>query len=138
MVASGVDGSLSDFSSSTVLHPHLTATPDPTPDILKMPFLAPLLAAAGRAVATQGVRGALTAGAKKVGEAATKEGLKGIAARGAKQLGEKVASKEGMEEAMGKLKERQQQKEMERRQKSNELMEQGRQRASTGSTTIGA
>ena len=122
MVASGADGSHTDFSSSTVARSPSFAPPDPTPDILKMPFLAPLLAAAGRAVATQGVKGA----------------LKDMATQGAKQLGEKVASKEGMEQAMGKLKERQQQKEMERRQKSNELMEQGRQRASTGSTTMGA
>ena len=50
-----------------------------------------------------------------------------MAAQGAK----KVMSQEGMEAGMSKLKERQQQKEMERRQKSNELMEQGRQRAST-------
>ena len=103
-----------------------------------MPFLAPLLAAAGRAVATQGVRGALKTGAKKIGEKATKEGLKDMATQGAKQMAEKVTSKEGMEQAMGKLKERQQQKEMERREKSNQLMEQGRQRASTGSTTMGA
>ena len=138
MVASGADGSHTDFSSSTVARSPSFAPPDPTPDILKMPFLAPLLAAAGRAVATQGVRGALTAGAKKVGEAATKEGLKGMAAQGAKKVAEKVTSEEGMQQAIDKLKERQQQKEMERRQKSNELMEQGRQRASTGSTTMGA
>lgn len=129
-----MDGSLSDFSSSTVLHPHLTATPDPTPDILKMAFLAPLLANAGRMIAQQGVKGALKTGAKKIGEKATKEGLKEMATQGAK----KVISQEGMEAGMSKLKERQQQKEMERRQKSNELMEQGRQRASTGSTTMGA
>lgn len=134
MVASGVDGVQTIFSSSTVVHPHLTATPDPTPDILKIAFLAPLLANAGRMVAQQGIKGALKTGAKKVGEKATKEGLKEMAAQGAK----KVMSQEGMEAGMSKLKERQQQKEMERRQKSNELMEQGRQRASTGSTTMGA
>jgi hypothetical protein len=61
-----------------------------------------------------------------------------MATEGAKQMAEKVTSKEGMEQAMGKLKERQQAKEMERRQKSNELMEQGRQSASTGTTTMGA
>ena len=138
MVASGVHGLPTSFSSSTVARSPSFAPPDPTPDILKMPFLAPLLAAAGRAVATQGVKGALTAGAKKVGEAATKEGLKGMAAQGAKKVAEKVTSEEGMQQAIDKLKERQQQKEMERRQKSNELMEQGRQRASTGSTTMGA
>lgn len=129
-----MDGVLTNFSSSTVMHPILTATPDPTPDILKMAFLAPLLANAGRMIAQQGVKGALKTGAKKVGEKATKEGLKEMAAQGAK----KVMSQEGMEAGMSKLKERQQQKEMERRQKSNELMEQGRQRASTGSTTMGA
>lgn len=141
MVASGADGSHTDFSSSTVARSPSFAPSDPTPDIHKMPFVAalqPLLAAAGRAVATQGVKGALKTGAKKIGEKATKEGLKDMATQGAKQLGEKVASKEGMEQAMGKLKERQQQKEMERRQKSDALMEQGRQRASTGSTTMGA
>ena len=89
-------------------------------------------------MATQGVKGALSQGAKKVGEMATKEGLKDMATEGAKKVSEKVASKEGMDEAMGALKERQQQKEMERRQKSNELMEQGRQKASTGSTTMGS
>ena len=134
MVASGADGVHTIFSSSTVTHPSLTTTPDPTPSILKIAFLAPLLANAGRMMAQQGVKGALKTGAKKVGEMATKEGLKEMAQQGAK----KVMSQEGMEGAMGKLKERQQQKEMERRQKSNELMEQGRQRASTGSTTMGA
>jgi len=89
-------------------------------------------------MASQGVKGALSQGAKKVGEMATKEGLKDMATEGAKKVSEKVASKEGMDEAMGALKERQQQKEMERRQKSNELMEQGRQKASTGSTTMGS
>ena len=101
MVASGADGSHTDFSSSTVARSPSFAPSDPTPDIHKMPFVAalqPLLAAAGRAVATQGVKGALKTGAKKIGEKATKEGLKDMATQGAKQLGEKVASKEGMEQ----------------------------------------
>ena len=122
----------SSFGNATL------ASPDPTPDILKMPFLAPLLATAGRAVASQGLKGAAKTGMGKLGQMASKEGLKTMATQGAKQMAEKVTSKEGMEQAMGKLKERQQAKEMERRQKSNELMEQGRQSASTGTTTMGA
>ena len=122
----------SSFGNATL------ASPDPTPDILKMPFLAPLLATAGRAVASQGLKGAAKTGMGKLGQMASKEGLKTMATEGAKQMAEKVTSKEGMEQAMGKLKERQQAKEMERRQKSNELMEQGRQSASTGTTTMGA
>ena len=122
----------SSFGNATL------ASPDPTPDILKMPFLAPLLATAGRAVASQGLKGAAKTGMGKLGQMASKQGLKTMATEGAKQMAEKVTSKEGMEQAMGKLKERQQAKEMERRQKSNELMEQGRQSASTGTTTMGA
>ena len=122
----------SSFGNATL------ASPDPTPDILKMPFLAPLLATAGRAVASQGLKGAAKTGMGKLGQMASKQGLKTMATEGAKQMAEKVTSKEGVEQAMGKLKERQQAKEMERRQKSNELMEQGRQSASTGTTTMGA
>lgn len=122
----------SSFGNATL------ASPDPTPDILKMPFLAPLLATAGRAVVSQGLKGAAKTGMGKLGQMASKQGLKTMATQGAKQMAEKVTSKEGMEQAMGKLKERQQAKEMERRQKSNELMEQGRQSASTGTTTMGA
>tara|TARA_R110001592_G_scaffold95546_2_gene275322 strand:+ start:620 stop:1027 length:408 start_codon:yes stop_codon:yes gene_type:complete len=135
VAVSGVSDILSNsssFGNATL------ASPDPTPDILKMPFLAPLLATAGRAVASQGLKGAAKTGMGKLGQMASKEGLKTMATEGAKQMAEKVTSKEGMEQAMGKLKERQQAKEMERRQKSNELMEQGRQSASTGTTTMGA
>jgi hypothetical protein len=84
-------------------------------------------------VAQQGVKGALSQGAKKVGETATKEGMKQLAQEGAK----KVASKEGMDAAMGKLREEQQKKEAESRQRQQELMEAGRGGASTGSTTMG-
>jgi len=135
VAVSGVSDILSNsssFGNATL------ASPDPTPDILKMPFLAPVLATAGRAIAGQGLKGAAKTGMGKLGQMASKEGLSTMATQGAKQMAEKVTSKEGMEQAMGKLKERQQAKEMERRQKSNELMEQGRERASTGSTTMGA
>jgi hypothetical protein len=53
---------------------------------------------------------------------------------GARKLGTGVA----MGSAMEKLRERQQEKEAERRQRSNELMEAGKQRASSGSTTMGS
>lgn len=91
-----------------------------------MPFLAPLLANAGRAVASQGMG------------AATKQGLGAMAREGANKIGEKIQSGEAMESAMDKLKDRQQTKETERREKSSQLMEQGRQSASTGSATMGA
>ena len=134
MAASGVTGPTLSITLPS-LHPYQQPQ---TPHILKMPFLAPLLATAGRAIASQGLKGAMKQGAKKVAQSATKEGLKDMAMEGAKNLGEKVTSGEAMESAMGKLKERQQQKEAERRQRSNELMEAGRQRASSGSTTMGA
>jgi hypothetical protein len=84
-------------------------------------------------VAQQGVKGALSQGAKKVGETATKEGMKQLAQEGAK----KVASKECMDAAMGKLRQEQQKKEAENRQMQQELMEAGMGGASTGSTTMG-
>ena len=70
--------------------------------------------AAGKTVAAQGLRGAAMTGAKKLGTGAA------------------------MGSAMEKLKQRQQEKEAERRQRSSELMEAGRERASSGSTTMGS
>ena len=53
---------------------------------------------------------------------------------GARKLGTGAA----MGSAMEKLRQRQQEKEAERRQRSSELMEAGRERASSGSTTMGS
>jgi len=86
-------------------------------------------------IAQQGVKGAaktaMTGAGKKVGELASKEGMKQLAQEGAK----KVASKEGMEQAMNKLKESQQKREMER---AKELMEAGKGGATVASTTMGS
>ena len=136
MVASGA----SEFylsSSSLGAHPYQQPqTPQQVLVVKALPLAAlagPLLSQVGRAVAQQGVKGALSQGAKKIGESATKEGMKQLAQEGAK----KVASKEGMDAAMGKLRQEQQKKEAENRQMQQELMEAGRGGASTGSTTMG-
>ena len=122
------------LSSIVSLGTHPSFAPQ-TPHILKAPFLAPLLAQAGRMIAQQGVKGAaktaMTGAGKKVGELASKEGMKQLAQEGAK----KVASKEGMEQAMNKLKESQQKREMER---AKELMEAGKGGATVASTTMGS
>ena len=102
--------------------------------VVKAPPFA-LLAQVGRMIAQQGVKGAaktaMTGAGKKVGELASKEGMKQLAQEGAK----KVTSKEGMEQAMNKLKESQQKREMER---AKELMEAGKGGASVASTTMGS
>ena len=81
---------------------------------LPLAALAGPLMAAGKTVAAQGLRGAAMTGAKKLGTGAA------------------------MGSAMEKLRQRQQEKEAERRQRSSELMEAGRERASSGSTTMGS
>ena len=126
------------LSSIVSLGTHPSFAPQ-TPHILKAPFLAPLLAQAGRMIAQQGVKGAaktaMTGAGKKVGELASKEGMKQLAQEGAKKVGTQLASKEGMEQAMNKLKESQQRREMER---AKELMEAGKGGATVASTTMGS
>lgn len=137
MVASGASEFFYLSSSSLGPHPYQQPqTPQQVLVVKAFPLAAlagPLLSQVGRMVAQQGVKGALSQGAKKVGETATKEGMKQLAQEGAKR----VASKEGMDAAMGKLRQEQQKKEAENRQMQQELMEAGRGGASTGSTTMG-
>lgn len=103
--------------------------------LLKIAFLAPLLANAGRMAATAGVKQmgkvgvkqGLKQGAKKL---ATKEGLKEIAAGAAK----KVDMKELAQDAMSRSQEESRHKQMMQQQEQNRLMEAGKSKAGTGSS----
>ena len=134
MVASGEDRvSLTSIVSLGTQPLSAPQTPQQVLVVKAPPFA--LLAQVGRMIAQQGVKGAaktaMTGAGKKVGELASKEGMKQLAQEGAK----KVTSKEGMEQAMNKLKESQQKREMER---AKELMEAGKGGASVASTTMGS
>lgn len=109
-----------------------------TTPVLKFAFLAPLASAAvgaiGRTVASQGIKGALSAGAKGAAQLATKEGAKGLAGQAAKKLATDKGKEAAMDMAMESMRSQQQQnqqKQMQQQQEQQRLMEAGKAQAST-------
>ena len=109
-----------------------------TTPILKFAFLAPLASAAvgaiGRTVASQGVKGALSAGAKGAAQLATKEGAKGLAGQAAKKIATDKGKETAMNMAMESMRAQQQQnqqKQMQQQQEQQRLMEAGKAQANT-------
>lgn len=108
---------------------------DEATPLLKIAFLAPLLANAGRMAATAGakqmgkvgVKQAVKEGGKKL---ATKQGMKELATGAAK----KVNMKELAQDAMSQQQEASRHKQMMQQQEQNRLMEAGKAKASTGSS----
>lgn len=116
---------------------HLGLRSHHTP-ILKLAFLAPLASAAvgavGRTVASQGIKGALSAGAKGAAQLATKEGAKGVAGQAAKKIATDKGKETAMNMAMESMRAQQQQnqqKQMQQQQEQQRLMEAGKAQAST-------
>jgi len=110
-------------------------TDDATP-ILKVAFLAPLLANAGRMFATQGAKQIGKVGVKEAAKGAmknvaSKEGMKNLAGKAGKQM----ASKEGMDammEGMANHGQAKQQKDMQLQQEQQRIMDAGRSQAGIG------
>lgn len=117
---------------------HLGIRSHHTP-ILKFAFLAPLASAAigavGRTVASQGIKGAISAGAKGAAQLATKEGAKGLAGQAAKKLATDKGKEAAMDMAMESMRSQQQQnqqKQMQQQQEQQRLMDAGQAKANTG------
>jgi len=109
-----------------------------TTPVLKFAFLAPLASAAvgaiGRTVASQGIKGALSAGAKGAAQLATKEGAKGLAGQAAKKIATDKGKETAMNMAMESMRSQQQQnqqKQMQQQQEQQRLMEAGKAQANT-------
>jgi len=110
-------------------------TDDATP-ILKVAFLAPLLANAGRMFATQGAKQIGKVGVKEAAKGAmknvaSKEGMKNLAGKAGKQM----AYKEGMDammEGMANHGQAKQQKDMQLQQEQQRIMDAGRSQAGIG------
>ena len=108
---------------------------DEATPLLKVAFLAPLLANAGRMIAGQGikqmgkvgVKQAVKEGGKKL---ATKQGMKELATGAAK----KVNMKEMAQDAMSQQQEASRHKQMMQQQEQNRLMDAGKAKAGTGSS----
>ena len=110
-------------------------TDDATP-ILKVAFLAPLLANAGRMFATQGVKQIGKVGVKEAAKGAmknvaSKEGMKNLAGKAGKHL----ASKEGVNSMMEGLEshnQAKQQKDIQNQQEQHRIMDAGRSSVGIG------
>lgn len=120
------------------VHFNVVTSSEVTTPILKFAFLAPLASAAvgaiGRTVASQGVKGALSAGAKGAAQLATKEGAKGLAGQAAKKIATDKGKETAMNMAMESMRAQQQQnqqKQMQQQQEQQRLMEAGKAQANT-------
>ena len=107
--------------------------------VIKFAFLAPLASAAigaiGRTVASQGIKGAISAGAKGAAKLATKEGAKGLAGQAAKKIATDKGKEAAMNMAMESMRSQQQQnqqKQMQQQQEQQRLMDAGQAKANTG------